>query len=276
MKETEIFSENAEYQRFVVLKTNRNKRYRYGEFFTEGVRNIKTAVANGWHISSFLYSDFASLSDWAKQTVRDVKTDVNYRLTDTLMKKLSGKEDTSEILAIIRMRDDSPENIKLPDKPLIALFDRPSNKGNLGSVIRSCDSFGVDCLMLTGHSVDLYDPDVVTASMGSFFNVPVLRIEDNNILFDYIDNLRERNPDLQLVGTTAHKQVTLSQVDFKRASVIMIGNETMGLNAAFKEKCDVLATIPMSECSAATSFNVACAATVFLYEAMRQRGNNGN
>lgn len=54
-----IRSRNAEYQRFQVLKTNRNKRYRYGEFFVEGVRNLNAAVRFGWHISSLLYPSLA-------------------------------------------------------------------------------------------------------------------------------------------------------------------------------------------------------------------------
>ncbi|MDD4124738.1 MAG: TrmH family RNA methyltransferase [Eubacteriales bacterium] len=273
MKTIEIYSQNADYQRLEVLKTNRNKRYRYNEFFVEGVRNIKAAVLNGWKINSFIYSDYDSLSGWAKGVIHNVPTEVNYHLTPELMKEISSKEDTSEILAIIKMREDSTETVTLSGNPLIALFDRPSNKGNLGTIIRSCDSFGIDCLFITGHSVDLYDPEVITASMGSFFNVHTVRIDDNAKLFEYFYNIGKTYPDLQLVGTTAHKQVKLSDVNFTRPTVLMIGNETMGLNAAFRDKCDILATIPMNESCAATSFNVACAATVCFYEAIRQREN---
>ena len=98
-----------------------------------------------------------------------------------------------------------------------------------------------------------------------------MRVEDNNYLDRYLESLKEKYPNLQIVGTTAHKEVSIHQVDFTRPTVIMIGNETMGLNKAFKEKCDVLATIPMSEKSSASSFNVGCAATVCFYEIVRQR-----
>ena len=266
-----IYSKNAAYQKFEVLKTNRNKRYKYNEFFVEGVRNINEAIRNGWTIQSFLYCPEMNLSHWAQDILHTVKTGINYELTEPLMRDLSGKEDTSELLAVVKMRDDRLEDIVLSDNPIIALFDRPSNKGNLGTIIRSCDSFGLDCLLITGHAVDLYEPDVVSSSMGSFFNVHTVRVEDNAYLDRYLEGLRARYPGLQFVGTTAHHETRLQDVDFTRPTVIMIGNETMGLNKAFKEKCDVLATIPMSERSSASSFNVGCAATVCFYEIIRQR-----
>ena len=90
-----------------------------------------------------------------------------------MLKELSGKEETSELLAIIEMREDRLENVALSSNPFIVLFDRPSNKGNLGTMIRSCDALGVDMLIITGHAVDLYEPDVIVSAMGSFFNLPV-------------------------------------------------------------------------------------------------------
>ena len=199
-----VYSKNAAYQKFEVLKTNRNKRYRYNAFFVEGVRNINEAIANGWTIQSFLYCPDRALSHWAQDILHSVRTEVNYELSDALMRELSGKEDTSELLAVVQMRDDRLEDVKLSDNPVIALFDRPSNKGNLGTIIRSCDSFGLDCLLITGHAVDLYEPDVVSSSMGSFFNVHTVRVEDNDYLDRYLDDLKRRYPNLQIVGTTAH------------------------------------------------------------------------
>jgi TrmH family RNA methyltransferase len=270
LKETKIIAKDSTYQKFEVLKTNRNKRYKYNEFLVEGVRSLKEAVTNKWNIKSFIY-DKNNLSDWAKDTISSVKTKENFVLTPELMKDLSGKEDTSELMAIIEMREDKLENVTLSKAPFIVLFDRPSNKGNLGTIIRSCDSLGADMLIITGHAVDLYDPDVVVSAMGSFFNMPVIRIEDNNDLYAYIDKLREKYPDLIVAGSTAHKEKSIEEIDFTRPLVLMIGNETMGLNKAFKEYCDVLCTIPMDEKSYATSFNVGCAASIMMYEVTRQR-----
>lgn len=237
----------------------------------EGVRNINQAVENGWQIVSFLYDGKKELSGWAENLLQTVETEINYELTSELMADLSSKEDTSELLAVVKMRSDNPKDVRLSENPLIVVFDRPSNKGNLGTIIRSCDAFEIDTLILTGHAVDLYDPDVISSSMGSFFRLPVIRISDNKTLFSYVDEIRRVHKNLSIVGTTAHSEKPITEVNFTNPSVLMIGNEADGLNRTFKQYCDVLATIPMGKTSSATSFNVGCAATVFLYEAVRQR-----
>jgi len=271
MKVEKINSKNAMYQKFEVLKTNRNKRYKYQEFLVEGVRNINEAVKNKWKVNSFLYSKELPLSDWANDLLRSVETEVNYELSLPLMKEISGKEDTSELLAIIKMNEDQLDELIFSDSPIVALFDRPSNKGNLGTIIRSCDSLGVEALLLTGHAVDLYDQDVIVSSMGSFFNMKVIRVPENQKVFDFLDKMKKNYPTFQTIGTTAHKEHPLYSLDLTRPTMFMIGNETDGLSNAFQEYCDVLGTIPMVETSYASSFNVGCAATVMFYEAYRQR-----
>ncbi len=268
--EINVFNKNSTYQKFEVLKANRNKRYRYNEFLVEGVRSLNEAVKNHWKIKAFLY-DKNSLSDWARNMIHTVSTEQNYCLTSELMHELSGKTDSSELMAIIEMREDHLDNIPLSDNPFIVLFDRPSNRGNLGTMIRSCDALGADMLIITGHAVDLYDPDVVVSAMGSFFNLPVVRIADNLELFAYIEDLKNRHPALKVIGTTAHKESPIYNENLTQPVIIMMGNETMGLNKAFKEYCDTLCTIPMDDKSYASSFNVSCAASILMYEVVRQR-----
>lgn len=271
MRIERVLTKNATYQKFEVLKINRNKRFKYQEFLVEGVRNINEAINKGWNIKSFLYADDRNLSDWAKGIIESTYTDINFILSNSLMKELSGKEDTSELMAIIGMGADNLDSLILSNNPMIALFDRPSNKGNLGTIIRSCDALGVECLIITGHAVDLYDPDVVTSSMGSFFNMQVIRVPETRIVLDFIANMKKRFPTFKTIGTTAHKEHPIYDLDLSGPVLFLIGNETDGLCNAFKDCCDILTTIPMVPTSCATSFNVGCAATVMFYEATRQR-----
>ena len=254
-----------------MLKTNRNKRYRYGEFLVEGVRNINEAFKNRWSFSSLIYTDEKELSNWALNIIQTVKTEVNYILTSSLMSQLSDKTDTSELLAIIKMRQYDYSTVSLSDDPIIVLFDRPSNKGNLGTLIRSCDCFGVDALFVTGHCVDQYDTEVVAASMGSFFSVPVVKIDNNIEIENLIISLKNKYKNFNVVATTAHKQNEIYRTNLTTPCMLLIGNETEGLNNFLYESADVKVTIPMATNSTATSFNVACAASVALYEIIRQR-----
>lgn len=280
MKVQKILSKDAAYQKLEVLKTNRNKRYRYGEFLVEGVRNINEAVAKDWEIVSWVYAARRQLSDWAKNLLRTVPTSVNLELAPALMDEISGKEDASEMLAVVKMKDDADRDtawfldalqLSTDRPPLLALFDRPSNRGNLGTIIRSLDALGADGLILTGHGVDLYDPDVVVSTMGSFFALPVVRVPRHDALAALFEAIREKWGDLQVLGTTAHADTALWQVDLKKPTVFMIGCETDGLSEGLKPLCTEMITIPMAETSYASSFNVACAATVMFYEAVKQR-----
>lgn len=276
MKTQRIVSKDAAWQKFEVLKSNRNKRYRYRQFFVEGVRNLNEAIRNGWTIDSFIFSFESHLSDWARNLLETVPTQVNYALSGALMTQLSGKSDASELCALIRMRDEAAWAAAplLPDHAMLAvLFDRPSNKGNLGTLIRSCDALGVDRLLLTGHGVDRYDPEVVAASMGSLFRLPIIYLADNGSLLSWIAAHRQAYPALQIVGTTAHRERQIDQVDLSVPTVLVIGNEADGMSRWLREQCTMLATIPMNPSGAATSLNVSCAATVLLYEVWRQRNN---
>ena len=276
MREKYIKSADADYQKFEVLRSNRTKRYHYGEFLVEGVRSLKEAKTCGWEIKSLIYPD-APLSDWANGYIKECSCALNYRLKPELMVKLSGKTDVSEMMAIVAMKPDMAENVldklvdSLPENPIIVLFDRPSNRGNLGTLIRSADALGISLILTTGHSVDLYDPEVVVSAMGSFFKVPALRVSDKNALDSFIEKMREKYKKFTLLGTTAHRQHPIWTAPLDEPFMLMIGNETMGLSAAYKEQCELLCTIPMAEDSYATSFNVSCAATAMLYEAVRQR-----
>lgn len=275
MKETRIHVNNAQYQKFEVLRSNRNKRFRYGSFLVEGVRNINEAIRNSWVIESFLYSFETKLSGWATALLETVRTQENFALTAPLMAGLSGKTDTSELLAVVKMREEKPDQIPLSDNPVLVLFDRPSNKGNLGTLIRSCDALDVDALIVTGHAVDPYDPETITASMGSFFKVPIIRIANHEDLLAYMSELKTAYPELTIAGTSAHGEKAVFQHDFTQPAMIMIGNETEGLSFNLQNKCDLMLTIPMAPNSSATSLNVACAASIVFYEIARQRAISG-
>ena len=232
MKVTKIHSKNAAYQKLEVLSTNRNKRYKYYEFLVEGVRNINEAIKNGWEIVSLIYAPSLPMSDWAKGVIKSTRTtEGNIELDAPLMQDLSDKEDTSELMAVVKMRPDDPEQIRFKGVPLLALFDRPSNKGNLGTIIRTLDAMGADGLILTGHGVDLYDREVVGASMGSFFNVPVIRMPRHDDLAAFIADVSEKYGALQVVGTTAHADVILRELDLTVPTMFMIGCETMNIDA---------------------------------------------
>jgi len=264
--------ENSDFQHFEVLKRNRYKRLKFKKFFIEGVNSVDLALQNNWQIESFLFSDFDSLSKWAKNILQNSKADFHYELTSNLMQKISDKEDASELIAIGKIPEKSLEKIKLKKDLLIVIFDRPSNPGNLGTVIRSCDSFKVDALIITGHCVDPYDPVTIRASVGSFFRLPIYKLESYKNLELLFDRFDFQKLDYQIIGTSAKAEGFIKNINFKKATILIIGNETSGISNNYKEMCHKIAKIPIY--GVASSLNVGCATSIVLYEINCQRMNN--
>ncbi|HRW11342.1 MAG TPA: TrmH family RNA methyltransferase, partial [Caldilineaceae bacterium] len=146
----------------------------------------------------------------------------------------------------------------------------PSNPGNLGSIIRSCDAFGVDHVVISGHAADPFDPVTVRATAGAFFNVPLARLSGNEALARWFANCRAQVPTLQIIGTSAQGELPLIACDFTGPTILCMGNETRGLSSWLKEQCDALAYMHMQ--GVASSLNLACATTAILFEIGRQRG----
>jgi TrmH family RNA methyltransferase len=124
-------------------------------------------------------------------------------------------------------------------------------------------------VILTGHASDLYAPETIRATTGSFFAVPVIRVPSPKTLIPWIDALREEHPQLEIVATSANANKPLDSHNFRQPTILLIGSEVHGLSVFYREMADYTITIPMS--GSASSLNVACATSVILYEINRQR-----
>lgn len=268
-KVIKVIKEDNYFQHFEVIKRNRNKRYKHEEFFVEGVQNINEAIRNNWEISSFIYSGEKELSSWAKDILCNFEVDALYQLSNHLMEKLSEKEDTSELLAIVKMKSDDLNRIKLTENPLIVVIDRPSNKGNLGTLIRSCNSLGANGLIVTGHAVDLYDPNTISSSVGTIFTLPAIRLRSHKEVYEWIQSLKSTYPNFQIIGTSSRGDKIVNQCNFLKPTVLILGNETVGLSKNYKDITDLIVEIPID--GTTSSLNVSCAASIILYEIKRQR-----
>jgi TrmH family RNA methyltransferase len=185
------------------------------------------------------------------------------------MQKLSGKSETSELIAVVQAREDHVDRIPFDNRKLAVVFDRPASPGNLGSVIRSCDALGADGLITTGHSADIYDPESISASRGSLFALPVVRLEAPADVAQWLDQLHLYYPDLRIVATDEKAATGVWDHDFTMPTVLLLGNETWGLSAGMHVLANRSIAIPMF--GSATSLNVAAAASILLYEISRQR-----
>lgn len=270
-KTISVTTKNNWFQRAEAVARNRKKRWQHRQFLVEGVRGINQLRRTPrWQVEALLYQAGQRRSGWAQDVLQEVAAPYHLELSAELLAELSDKEETSEVLALVNMPaiDDVP--VKLTAKSVVVLLDRPSNPGNLGSIIRSCDAFGVDHLVITGHGADPFDPVTVRATAGAFFQVPLARFSGNDVVATWFAQGRTALPDLQIIGTSAQGDLPLTACDFTRPTILCLGNETLGLSLWLKEQCDTLAYMHMQ--GVASSLNLACATTAMLFEVCRQRG----
>ena len=274
MKTVKMYARNADFQRFEALKRSREKRSRQGLFFLEGVQMVEQSIRHGWRFYAMAVADGKRLSGWAEDMIRRADPQVLYQMAPALHGELSDRENPCEILGLLYAREDGMARLSArlagAYPPLIAVFDRPASPGNLGTFLRSADAFSASGALVTGHAADFYDPQCIRASVGTLFSIPFASLSGAEEAADCLRALPCRP---LIVGTSAHGTVNLSDVDLTGPVALAVGNETFGLSQAWKEKCDVLARIPIF--GAASSLNAGSAATVCFYEICRQRMAKG-
>lgn len=243
-KTLKITSRNASYQQWQALLTNRTKRQRAGEFLVQGVRPITLAVQYGWTIRALLHPYGQGLSRWGRDLLDQVDA-TRVLLAPELMRELGGKDDESpEMLAVVELPEDRLD--RLPERAdlLVVVFDRPTTPGNIGTLVRSADAFGATGVVITGHAADPYDPKAVRASTGSLFATPVVRVATHREVVDWVSDLRVRDLPVEIVGTDEHGEVDVADYDLTGPRVVLVGNETHGLSAAWRDAADRTVRIP--------------------------------
>lgn len=187
-------------------------------------------------------------------------------VSEQVLAKCSDTETPQPVLAVIAKRPHAAESLLAVPNGLVVVADGIQDPGNLGTIIRSADAVGASGVVLGKGTVDLYNPKTVRSTMGSLFHIPVVEAELPPLL------AKAAAAGIRLYGTSLQATQSCYACDFTGASWIVLGNEGSGLSAETAAQIGEPIIIPMP--GAAESLNVAMAATVLLFEAMRQRGLN--
>ncbi|AEF82177.1 RNA methyltransferase [Leadbettera azotonutricia] len=263
MNRISINTENDEYQIIESLKLNRAKRAKAHEVFIEGIESIKQAIKANREITRIITARNAALSDWAKDVIAAQEKARNIEMPENLYQKLCDRQEASEMLVTAKIKLLKLNELLLPDKPFILLFDRPGDTGNLGSVIRSANAFNVDALFVLGHAADVYDPKTIRASLGSVFHTKIILVESFAELEAFIQNEKIRCG-IKIYGTDTKGDMPLTEERLQRPVIVALGNEAKGISVALKNICDGIMGIPIT--GEVNSLNVASAASIFMWE----------
>jgi len=257
-----ISVENAEYQIIKSIKLNRMKRNELQEIFIEGIECIKQAIKANFEITRIITKSMNGLSEWGKRVIKQNNNVRIIEMSEKLYNELADKDNPSEMLMTAKKKKYKICEID-SDNPFIIVFDRPSDYGNFGSIIRTANAFNVDGIFIIGHGIDIYEPKVIRASLGSIFFTKIVTIESMETLLDYIRIQKEKNG-MEIIGTDSNGTISLKDNKINKPIMVIIGNEAKGMSIKLKEICDKIIKIPIE--GNINSLNVSCAASIIMWE----------
>lgn len=241
-------------------------RRRSGRFFAEGEEIVRRAFDYGGQVDTLILTErfaadpkCAELAERARYAGAEIVT-----ATEGLLSKVLEAKPTPECIAIVERRTAALADILAAPRALVLMVEHGDNADNLGMLLRSTDAAGVDGVVLAADTTDPFSRRVVRGSRGAVFTVPVCIQHDAVRAID-----AAKQAGLQVVATSATSDTPYASVDFTKPTLIVVGNEHVGISDAVRDHADAVAAIPMR--GRINSLNIAVAGSIVLYEALRQR-----
>lgn len=233
-------------------------------FIMEGIKIIDEAISNNINLKYIVYNDKLLLTDDGQKFYNhNIDFPRLIKVTEGIFKEISDTDNPQGVLAVGEFVLNSLDN-DVDLKSSFLFLDALQDPGNLGTIIRSCDAFKLDGIILGENCVDSYNPKVVRATMGSIFRVPIYYIKNNTHCL-----MKLKDSNFKLYATSLDGSVPNYDIDYRDKYVIVIGNESQGVDDSILAIADGLIKIPMP--GDAESLNAGVAASIIMYEAMRQR-----
>ena len=231
-----------------------------GMFVVDGVQPVWRAVDAGADIEMLLVAPDLVGTGPARRLVSGFEDagGAVVRVSSHVFSSISDRDGPTGIAAIVRQQLATlPDFTVGIDSVFVGLYET-ANPGNLGTIIRAADSFGVAGIVLIGSTADPFAPVAVKASMGSLFALPVVRVASADELFAWA-----ASNNVTTIATSARGAVATPGATFPKPSLVLLGSEGGGLPADVTARSDMSVRVPMH--GTASSLNLAVAAGILLY-----------
>ena len=256
--EHEITSlQNALVKRVVMLQQKSAARRREGRFVVEGLRELEHCAAAGYAVESlFLCPDICP-------TPPAIAARQTYCVSRPVYEKMAYRDSTEGVVAVVEARSHSLSDLSLKEDALVVVLESVEKPGNLGAILRSADAAGADAVIVSDALTDLYNPNLIRASIGALFSVQTaVAPTDETIAF-----LKAHN--IQILTAQLQDSLPYYASNMKRATALVMGTESTGLSQAWRHAADAHIRIPML--GRLDSLNVSVSTAILLFEAVRQR-----
>ena len=279
---TEVITsaQNPKIKNLLLLQEKSKARREQGLFVVEGRRELEHCLEAGFTVKTlFICPGIAETTEFVENyflcgspknqfstnsQTNDIESVASIiEIPEALYRKVAYRESTEGIIAEVEYKSLTLEELRLPDNPLVMVLESVEKPGNLGAVLRSADAAGVDAVIFCDPLTDLYNPNLIRASIGAVFTVPtVLASSQEAIAF-----LQERG--IQILTAQLQDSSLYYDIDMRRGTALVMGTEATGLTDLWRKAASAHIRIPML--GQLDSLNVSVSAAILLFEAVRQR-----
>ena len=254
MEETIITSvQNARIKHIVALQQKSSLRREEGLFVVEGQREIEHCMACGYEIVELFVLNTLNYTGDTPATL----------VSPQVYEKMAYRESTEGLIAVAKTKQHRLKDLSLKKNPLVVVLESVEKPGNLGAILRSAEAAGVDAVIVCDPLTDLYNPNLIRASIGGVFCVPTAVCSSE----ECITFLKERK--ISILTAQLQDSYDYYDYDMCQATAIVMGTESTGLSQQWRDAADAHIRIPML--GRLDSLNVSVSAAILMYEAVRQR-----
>ncbi|HEX2996684.1 MAG TPA: RNA methyltransferase [Anaerolineales bacterium] len=249
--------QNPRVKHIVKLRDDKRQRRQDGLMLVEGYDEIQLALSAGFKPQTIL-----SAPELVARQIDGVEAE-SITVNRSVFEKMSYRENPDGWLAIFPTPQTSLDDLTLSASPLVVVAESVEKPGNLGAILRTADAAHVDALLVCDPRVDLWNPNVVRASRGAVFSVPVVE-SDNASAWEW---LKRRG--IRILAATPSAEALYTDISLREPLAVAVGTEDDGLTDFWMSKADLKIKIPMM--GQVNSLNVSVSTALILYEAVRQR-----
>jgi TrmH family RNA methyltransferase len=251
------------------LRKLRDKKHRlsYGETLLDGKKTIQVAIQSGVPLKCVYHRAPGTPADTEFLDIIKKKNIECQEISDPVFQKICYGENESGFVARISIPEKSLETLPKTSNPLYVILDCIEKPGNIGAILRTSDAVHVSAVIACDPKTDLYNPNVIRASLGTCFTVPYLQTDTPTL----VSFLKQRA--IFCFALTPEAPETYLKKNYSGSIAFVVGNEHAGLSSAWSslEHAALVQKISIPMRGVADSLNVSVALTVVLFEASRQR-----
>ena len=250
--------QNTKIKQLVALQQKSAERRKAGLFIVEGRREVQHCMEGGFTIDTVFYCPaICGTLPAFHDSVRLIE------VTAEVYEKIAYRGGTEGIIAEVRTRQLTLDDLQLSKQPLIMVVESVEKPGNLGAILRSADAAAADAVVVCDPLTDLGNPNLIRSSVGAFFSVPCVATTTD----DCIAYLKRHG--IRILTAQLQDSHLYYDTDMRQGTAIVMGTEATGLTDQWRRAADAHIRIPML--GRIDSLNVSVSAAILLFEAVRQR-----